>query len=91
MAWTFAMLSTAAVIALFAMVGVVQRVQAKLQDRSEQSLCIAHVQAEFDRHISQLVIDSIAKDNQGVLLEAKALQDINDNKLGTIDQLCPAK
>jgi hypothetical protein len=74
LSWTFAMLATAAVLALWAMVSVVQEVQVKLDGRSSQSICLARLQGDFDRHIANLVIASVNGDDGVVSIEAEELR-----------------
>lgn len=84
------MLSTAALVSLIALVGVVREVESKLSDRSVQSLCIARVQGDFDKHIGALVTASVSHDIATVNVQAEALRTIND-RLDQLDKECPTK
>lgn len=84
------MLSTAAVVAVFAMVSVVARVQHKLDQRSQQTLCVGNLQGEFDRHIAQLVIASVDRDTATMRAEQDDLRGVVV-RLEHIGQECPGE
>jgi hypothetical protein len=89
LAWTLAMLSTCALVALIAMVGIVRQAEHKLDGRSQQSLCIAGVQDDFDRDIADVVNGSINKDSALIAQGQTELRKVED-RFDHMARECPS-